>query len=257
MMNIDWLTFLLKLLLVPTFIGIVSLSGRKWGPTVSGWLVGLPLTSGPVVFILALEQGNVFASATSQAIIMGIVSVFIFALVYSWAAMHRTWPLSLLAGLCVYFACTFFLEFISLPLLIGFALAIAVLLTSLLLMPQAGSDKVSQKSPRWEIPARMVSATALVFLITGVAQMLGPQLTGLLTPFPIYATILAVFTHRYAGGAQAVKLLRGVVAGSFTFAVFFLVISSTIIVWGIGLAFVCAIGVSLLTHAASFQFLRR
>ena len=103
----------------------------------------------------------------------------------------------------------------------------------------------------------MVSATILVFLITGVAQWLGPQLTGLLTPFPIYATILAVFTHRYAGGAQAVRLLRGVVAGSFTFAVFFLVISSTIVLWGIGLAFVCAIGVSVLTHFVSFQFLRR
>ena len=103
----------------------------------------------------------------------------------------------------------------------------------------------------------MVSATALVFLITGLAQILGPQLTGLLTPFPIYATILAVFTHQYAGGTQAVRLLRGVVAGSFTFAVFFLVISSTIIIWGVGTAFLCAIGVSLLTHIASFQFLRR
>ena len=256
-MNIDWLTFFLKLLLVPIFIGIVSLSGRKWGPTVSGWLVGLPLTSGPVVFILALEQGNVFASATSQAIILGIVSVFIFALVYSWAAIYRKWRLSLLAGMGAYVTCTFFLEFISLPLLIGFALAVAVLVASLLLMPRAGSDKGSQKSPRWEIPARMASATALVFLITGLAQVLGPQLTGLLTPFPIYATILAVFTHQYAGGTQAVRLLRGVVAGSFTFAVFFLVISSTIIVWGIGIAFLCAIGVSLLTHIASLQFLRR
>jgi hypothetical protein len=206
---------------------------------------------------LAPEQGNVFASATSRAIMMGIVSVFIFALVYSWAAMYRMWRISLLASLCVYFACTFFLEFINLPLLIGFALAIAVLLTSLLLMPRAGSERVSQKSPRWEIPARMLSATALVFLITGLAQWLGPQLTGVLTPFPVYATILAVFTHRYEGGAQAVRLLRSVVAGSFTFAVFFLIISSTIIFWGIGLAFVCAISVSLLTHAASFQFLQR
>ncbi len=66
MLEIDWVIFLLKLLLVPTFIGIVSLAGRRWGPTVSGWLVGLPLTSGPVAFFLALEQGNVFAAQASR-----------------------------------------------------------------------------------------------------------------------------------------------------------------------------------------------
>ncbi|MGD0424488.1 MAG: hypothetical protein ABSA92_13680 [Candidatus Bathyarchaeia archaeon] len=77
----------------------------------------------------------------------------------------------------------------------------------------------------------MVSATILVFVITGVAQWLRPQLTGLLIPFPVYATILAVFTHRSEGGAAAIKLLRGVVAGSFTFTTFFLIISGTIIKW--------------------------
>jgi len=37
-----------KLLLTPALLGLVSLAGRRWGPAVSGWLVGLPLTSGPV-----------------------------------------------------------------------------------------------------------------------------------------------------------------------------------------------------------------
>ena len=45
---------LLKLLLTPLFILIVTLIGRRWGTLVSGLLVGLPLTSAPVALFLAL-----------------------------------------------------------------------------------------------------------------------------------------------------------------------------------------------------------
>ncbi|HLI06681.1 MAG TPA: hypothetical protein VKV40_08945 [Ktedonobacteraceae bacterium] len=34
--------FVFKLLLTPLLIGLVSLAGRRWGPAVSGWIVGLP-----------------------------------------------------------------------------------------------------------------------------------------------------------------------------------------------------------------------
>lgn len=253
----DWVTFGLKLVLVPTFIGIVSLAGRRWGPTVGGWLIGLPFTSAPVAFFLALEQGRLFASEASLAIMVGIISVFVFSVVYSWVAMHRGWLLSMLAGFFAYFACTYLLDMVNEPPLMGFVIVILVLVASIILMPRVGSGKASKRKLRWEIPARMVSATALVFLITGVAQILGPQLTGLLTPFPVYASILAIFTHKFDGGVQAVHLLKGVVAGSFTFAVFFLVISTTIVSWGIAPSFLCAMGLSLLTHTVSLQFLRR
>jgi hypothetical protein len=253
---IDFATFLLKLFLVPTFIGIVSLAGRRWGPTVGGWLIGLPLTSGPVAFFLALEQGTVFASEASRGIMLGIISVFVFCLVYGRLAIHLKWTLSLLGALVAYFALTYFLDASSPSLLVGFASIVVILVASLALMPSVGSDKLSSISARWEIPARMISATALVFIITGVAQLLGPQLTGLLTPFPVYVIVLAVFIHRLQGGGQAVRLLRGVVGGSLTFAIFFLVISTTILAWGTGASFTAAICIGLATHACSLQFLK-
>jgi hypothetical protein len=257
MLEIDWVIFVLKLLLVPTFIGIVSLAARRWGPTVGGWLVGLPFTSGPVAFFLALEQGNQFAAAASRGILLGIISVFIFCLGYSRLAVHLSWIPCVMGGLGLYFACTYLLDLTNLSLVIGFISVLVVLATSLALMPRLGAEKPFSSSVKWEIPTRMVSATALVFIITGIAQLLGPQLTGLLTPFPVYATILAIFVHRLDGGQQAARLLRGVVAGSFTFAVFFLMISSTILAWGIGISFTSAIAISLVTHAASLQFLKR
>ena len=255
-MNIDWLTFLLKLLLVPTFIGLVSLAGRRWGATVSGWLIGLPLSSGPVAFILALEQGMGFASKASQAIMLGIVSVFAFCVAYSWVAIRRGWVESTLVGATAFFAATFILNMLSLSLWVETAFAILALLASLYLLPRVGSDRSAPELTRWELPLRMAAATALVFLITGLASLLGPQLTGLLTPFPIYVTTMGVFTHRSQGGEETVKLIRGVTIGTFTFIIFFLILSSTLVALGLGFSFLAAIAASLLIHSASLQLLR-
>jgi hypothetical protein len=205
-----------------------------------------------------LEEGDAFASEASRAIMLGIISVLIFCLAYSRMAVHLAWVPSVVGGLGLFFVSTYFLDLTNVSLAVGFVTVFVVLSASLALIPRVGSDsKLSSVSPTWDIPARMVSATTLVFIITGVAPLLGPQLTGLLTPFPIYAITLAVFVHRLESGTQAVRLLRGVVAGSFTFAVFFLVISTTILSWGMGASFICAIGIGLLTHAGSLQFLKR
>ena len=48
------MTLLLKLVLVPGLIALVTLAGRRFGPRVGGWLNALPLVAGPVLFFLAL-----------------------------------------------------------------------------------------------------------------------------------------------------------------------------------------------------------
>ncbi|MCI0356677.1 MAG: hypothetical protein L0099_16830 [Acidobacteria bacterium] len=97
----------------------------------------------------------------------------------------------------------------------------------------------------------MAAATALVLGLTAAARTLGPQLSGLLSPFPVYATILAAFTHSFAGGGAVARLLHGVVAGTFSFALFFLVVGGTVEHWGLAAAFACATAAALLMHGVS------
>jgi hypothetical protein len=87
--------------------------------------------------------------------------------------------------------------------------------------------------------------------------VLGPQLTGLIAPFPIYVTILAVFAHRQHGWQAAVGVQRGLLYGLLNFVGFFLVVASLIERLGIGATFTLAVLVSLLSQAVSLWLLRR
>src|SRR3989442_15484873 len=81
-------SLLLKVVATPALIAAATLAGRRWGDRLSGWLVGLPLTSGPVVFFLAIEQGSGFATRASLAVLLGTISQAAFALVYARTAVR-------------------------------------------------------------------------------------------------------------------------------------------------------------------------
>ncbi len=247
---------LFKLLLTPALIGLVSLAGRRWGPTVSGWLIGLPLTSGPVALFLALDQGNAFAARAAQGTLTGLISVAGFCLAYSWLSFRFSWLWSLLISWGVFFALTVVLEHIAVPLAVAFVSVICSLAIVLKLLPDNRQEVVVKRPPQWETPLRMLVATAFVLVLTGAAGLLGSQLSGLLTPFPIFASILGGFTHRFQGATSACQLLRGVVVGSFTFAVFFLVVAGLIARLGVIVAFSLAMLIALLLHGCSLYLLR-
>lgn len=246
-----------KLLLTPVLIGLVSLAGRRWGPAVSGWLVGLPLTAGPVALFLALGLGTAFASRAAQGAILGLVSLAGFCLVYSWLSFRAGWLWSLLASWVVFFALTFALERVSLPLVVSFLGVIGLLVIVLKLLPSSHRQVPMVNPPGWEILLRMLAASAVVVILTSVASSLGPQLSGLLSTFPLYASILAAFTHRFQDAAAARRLLRGLITGIFTFAVFFLLIAVLVEGWGILVSFGLATLVALLLHGCSLWLLRR
>ncbi|MGH9841204.1 MAG: hypothetical protein ACREEM_20820 [Blastocatellia bacterium] len=250
-------TLALKLVLTPMLIGLASLAGCKWGAAVSGWLVGLPLTSAPITLFLALEQGPAFASSAAQGILFGLVSVAVFCLAYSWLAFRLSWLPTMLAGWLAFFVATFFLQKVSPALATTFIGVFIVLAVAFKLLPVRDDSAVAATAPRWDVPARMVIATAFVLLLTGLADVLGARLSGLLAPFPVFGTILAVFTHRFQGATAAARLLRGVVLGSFSFAAFFLVIALMIERAGILAAFICATVTALTLHGLSLLLLQK
>lgn len=255
-------TLVLKLTLTPILIGIASLAGRRWGPAISGWLVGLPLTSGPVIFLLALAHGASFAAAAATGTLAGTLSECVFCLAYGWIAWRGGGWWAVAGGGLAFLGGAFALSAVTLalaPLCLVIALA---LLASLWLMPHtrapdtvAAADAAA--APWWDLPARMLVATTFVVLLTGAAPTLGPQMTGLLAPFPVYATILAVFAQRQQGPAAAVRVLRGLLLGLFSFAAFFVTLALLLERVGVAVAFACAAVCALVAQGCSLWVMRR
>jgi hypothetical protein len=238
--------FTLKLILTPTLIGLVSLAGRRWGAFISGWLIGLPLTSGPVVFFLAVDHDPAFAAATALGVMSGTLSQATFCLVYSLACLRLRWPKALLSGLAAFGAVTVCFSFFRPPIEWLFLLTVFSLAVIYRVMPSVRETVVLVKPlPVWDIPARMVVATLFVVGLTEVAKHLGPHLTGLLSPFPLYALILAVFSQHFDGPPAAIRVLKGMVQSLFSFALFFLIVGEFIEKAGIGTSLLLAIVIAL------------
>src|SRR5437016_5011854 len=173
-----------------------SLAGRRWGETVSGWLVGLPLTSAPVCFFLAVEQGSGFAAAAALGCLGGAAAEAAFAATYAAAAHHAGWPVALAAGSVAFAAAAALLTLAAPPLLPLAATATAALAVALLALPRGATGPLTLPAPtRWEIPARMAVATGLVVSLTELAPLLGATISGLAATYPVFAAVLAAFAH--------------------------------------------------------------
>lgn len=259
-------TLALKLTLTPILIGLASLAGRRWGPAISGWLIGLPLTSGPIIFLLALAHGVTFAAAAAAGTLAGTLSECVFCLAYGWLAWRGVGLWAAVGGCLAFLAGAAALQGMTLALAPLCVVIVVALLATLWLMPrqrrnehsdQGARDDDAPPLPWWDLPARMALATGFVVLLTGIAPTLGPHLTGLLAPFPVYAVILTVFAQRQQGREAAVGVLRGLLLGLFSFAAFFVTLALLLERAGLVVAFIAAVVSALAAQGCSLWLMRR
>lgn len=251
----------LKLTITPALIAAATLIGRRYGPIVSGWLVGLPLTSAPVVFFVALAHGNAFAAQVAFGILLGTIAQSFCILAYAHVAARESrtnWIASFLAGAIAFVCAAFVLQRITLPLIPMFVLVIAVVALVLFVMPRVRATQAREERPSvWDLPARMIVATALVIGLSELSGVIGPRWTGLLSPFPVYGTILAIFAHRESGGAAAAGVMRGLETGMFSFALFFTIVGLLIVHSGLLVAFASATAAAFVVQAVALVWLTR
>ena len=248
--------FILKLLLTPLLIVLISLADRRWGTKVGGVLIGLPLTSAPVSLFVSFDLGTTFASHMASGVMLGLISQALFCVTYAWLSYRLNWLGSWLLGWAAFGCSTFVFEQISVPLPVIFIGIMVCLVLALMVWPQSVEEEVTLQAPAWALPGRMVAATGMVLFLTSTASLLGPQLSGLLSPLPIFATVFAVFAHKLQGGRPARQILHGVIISSFACAVFFLIVAEFIDKWSILATYGAAVVLALLTQALMVWLIR-
>ncbi len=239
-----------KLTVTPLLLLGASLASRRWGEAIGGFLVGLPLTSGPISVFLALEHGPAFAAQATSGSLSATAAQAWFCIVYSWMA-SRGW-VTALATACVVFACiSGELQWTGLAPLWLFLLAIAGLFLALILIPRSPVRAERVVSPWWDLPVRMVLITVFVVMVTLVAPYVGPRLSGILASIPFMAIILTVFAHRMLGDLAAAQVMRGMAAALFGFAVFFYVLSLMLNHFSLPVTYLTAVISALAVQAIS------
>jgi hypothetical protein len=121
-----------------------------------------------------------------------------------------------------------------------------------LLPPAPWKPSAAAPPPWWDLPARALAALGLVLALTAVSGALGAHLSGLLAPFPIITSVLAVFTHAHGGVAQVGVLLRNFLFGFYGFAAFCFALALALPTLASAAAFGLATAAALAAQATTF-----
>jgi hypothetical protein len=241
----------LKVILTPLLVAAATLAARRWGLMMGGWLAGLPLISGPISIFLALEQGPAFAAQAAHGALLGLLAVVAFCVIYACSATKLAWPASLMSALGVYLLTAWGLSLVTSSLVLSSVSVVLLVGVAYRTISVPVARPFLVAAPWWDLPVRMATATAMVLLITNGAEYLGPKWSGLLSPFPVFACVMAVFSQ-IQGGAMAVhRLLRGMIIGCLGAASFLVVVGLAVERSGLVLVYVLAASIAVVVNGAS------
>ena len=251
------LLLILKLFVVPTLVLTVTLGARRWGPRVGGFLASFPILAGPTLFFFAIEQGPAFVREAARATLMALVAVSISGLVYAWASLRAPWWISLAASWTSFTVTTLALNSVRWPLPVALVAAVAGFFVVRALLPAARGAHVAAARSAWDLPLRTLASMAAVLTLTGLADWLGPRVSGAFTAFPTALGILLVFTHVQQGAPSAIRFLHGFLPGMWGFAVFVFVLAVAIVPLGTWIAFALAIASLIPSQAIVLLWMNR
>jgi hypothetical protein len=243
---------ILKLTIVPLALLALGLVERLHGPRLAGWLAGIPVVAGPLLYFVTLDHGAAFGARAALGAWFGLVPWLGFAI--SYAALTRWFG---------WLRCTLlaFLVWLVLAVLVVLAqdgprwlevTPLATFLLAVLLYPRGEASDERREHVWWGLPARMAAGAALTLAITRFAGALGSHWSGVFTAFPVLGSIIAISNHVQYGRHAVVEAVAGMSmglssVGSFCFTVFLLLPHMTL--WP---AFILALMASSTAHAVTF-----
>ncbi len=240
-----------------TSIGIVvalSLIAERLGPRAAGMLTGLPLGAGMVVIFTGIEQGAEFAAEAAGHMVPGFVTTVVFVCAYAFVAEKQgrggvaAVAIPLVAAHIGYAGAAWAVGQVVWPMPVAIPVVAAVLFLGARVM-RSIPDKpiVNRVRFGWGVLAfRAGMATSIILLITGLAETMGPQWTGILTAYPVTLLPVIMVLHITYGGGEIASVLKHVPVGLGSVISFCLTVHLVMPVWGLALGIAAAYAVAFL-----------
>lgn len=238
---------MLRMALVAVFVVLVALLAERLGPFLGAMVASLPLYTGPIYLMLALEHDADYLAASTLGSLAICGATPVFALAYCVTARRHGALLSLAAALGAWAVCAVIVQFgrlslveallfvapiyaVAVPLARGFTRGIAI--------QPAGRG-------RFDLVLRAVLCGGLAGVVITVARHLPPQLTGILSVVPILLTSLILVLHPRIGGPATAALLAHTLGGLVGMVLAFALVNQTLHRWGVPLALAAGLAVTV------------
>lgn len=230
---------MIKAMLVPLVIGVITWLSKRVSPQVAGMLAGMPITGGPILLAISLDHGFVYASdvayATASSVAAMSVAMFCMAVTARWWA-----PVTMLISTLVYFASAWLFS----PLALVSTLLISLVVW--MLAPRVVQDSVVP-------PDTLLWRMATGLLLTLVILWLGPRVSaswaGILAGYPFAAMIIAMFVQHEQGKQAAQLFALGAMQAMATTGLFYWLLGAFLPGYSFG-AFLLALAVLLMINFA-------
>ncbi len=254
-----------ELSLAPTLILVSSLVQQRWGQRIGGLIVGLPLTSLPLLMLLSMAHGARFSAAAADSSLEASVAQALLIWVYVAVARRAGLAASLVASVGAFgLAVAVLYATPKWSPLLSLAVGVAAYVGALRWWPRAnvarratGGPSVQPSSQirlRYRLAIRMVIAALFAAFLTGVSGILGSQLSGLVSAFPVLTFVMGALTHREGGEVDVADFLYGVTRGSFAVVTSLFTLAVTLpsgdLVKAFGLATLAAVATQVLSSVS-------
>jgi hypothetical protein len=240
---------LIRILIAPLGVLVGTLAQRRFGHAISGLVVGLPLTTLPLLWIIALQHGTAFASSMTTSLLVGSIAEAVVLWLYARLAL-RVSPLYAIGGTVVAFALVASaVNYLKLSALLAALITGLGFAVALRLWPTNATRTLvpSSHSRLW---LRLVLSAVFTLVIVSLASRLGPVVSGLVDALPAMSLMMAFMTHQEHGARASSAFLQGVTRGSFSYLVAMLVLAETLRYGNLVLAFALALAAALLVQAS-------
>jgi hypothetical protein len=225
----------LRMALVAAFVVVVAFVAERLGPFLGGMVASLPLYTGPVYILLALERDAAYLTAATigSLAICGASAVFVLA--YCMVARTAGSLASVLTALAAWAALAAIVQATEWTLAEALLFVIPIYAVSVPLAWGFTRGVALRRAERgWlDLPLRAVLCGGLAGLVIALSAYMPPQLTGVLSVVPAIMTSLILVLHPRIGGAATAALLAHSLGGLVGMVVAFSLVNQTMPVLGV------------------------
>ena len=201
--------FYLKVIIAPVMILSVTYLQNRFGDRFGGWFIGLPITTGPFILIISIQEGIAFGGRTSHGVLLGQIALIAFCWAYAYAALRTKWFSAILIGSLVCLIVGFFVTQFKFSDWVSMLILIVLWLIAMKWWPHSNLPERKIIPPHWELPIRILATFILLVSLSALAPHVGAKLAGALSTYPVIASILGTFNQKRFGPAATIATLRG------------------------------------------------